>query len=143
MALFSKFKKPKSKVSKPLVEKIKKEETAKPVAIEKQPISKPTPIHKKSKAAGSAPVVLIRPIITEKASELEKSNKYLFEVSSNKIEIKKAIKELYGVQPIKVNIQKVPGKMVRYGRSQGRTKNWKKAIITLKPGEKIELTRTK
>lgn len=132
MALFSKLKK-----SQP---KVEKKEEVKPEIVEKQQIFKPA-VYKKSKAAGLAHVVLIRPIITEKASQSEKNNKYLFEVSSNKTEIKKAIRELYGVRPIKVNIQKMSGKKVRYGRSQGRTKNWTRAVVTLKTGEKIELAK--
>lgn len=86
--------------------------------------------------------ILIRPIITEKSTFLEKEGKYVFEVSpkANKIEIKKAIEEIYKVKPIKINIIKVKGKTVRYGRTSGRTKSWKKAIVTLKKGEKIDLT---
>ena len=86
--------------------------------------------------------VLIRPLITEKATNLSAIGKYLFEVApkANKADIKKAIKFLYKVNPIKVNIIKVRGKKVRYGKARGKTKNWKKAIVTLKKGEKIEFT---
>ncbi len=86
--------------------------------------------------------ILIRPIITEKSTLLEKENKYVFEVhpKANKIEIKKAFEKIYKVKPIKVNIIKLKGKPIRYGRTSGRTKSWKKAIITLKKGEKIDLT---
>jgi len=86
--------------------------------------------------------VLIRPLITEKATNLSAIGKYLFEVApkANKTDIKKAIKFLYKVNPIKVNIIKVRGKKVRYGKARGKTKNWKKAIVTLKKGEKIEFT---
>jgi len=85
--------------------------------------------------------ILIRPIVTEKSTFLEKDRKYVFEVSStaNKIEIKKAIEKIYKIKPIKVNIIKIKGKVVRYGKTSGRTKKWKKAIVTLKKGEKIEL----
>jgi len=88
-----------------------------------------------------APRLLIKPIVSEKATALGVNNKYLFAVAvkANKIEIKKAIKNLYGFTPFKVNIIKVAGKKVRYGRSEGRTKKWKKAIITLSPGQKIDL----
>jgi len=90
-----------------------------------------------------APKILIKPIITEKATALGALNKYVFEVASraNKIEIKKAIKELYNVEPIEINILKVKGKLVRYGKARGRTKNWKKAIVGLKKGQKIEFTK--
>jgi len=87
--------------------------------------------------------ILIKPIITEKTTFLEKEGKYVFEVSpkANKTEIKKAIKEIYKVEPTKINIIKSKGKRIRYGRTTGRTKNWKKAIVTLKKGQKIELTQ--
>ena len=66
---------------------------------------------------------------------------YVFEVSprANKIEIRKAIKKVYNVEPIKINVIRVAGKKIRYGRTEGRTKNWKKAVITLAPGQKIEI----
>jgi len=82
---------------------------------------------------------LIKPIITEKATGLGVLDKYVFEVAPqiNKIEVQKGIKELYGFQPIKIQMIKVKGKLVRYGRSSGYTKNWKKAIVTLKKGDKI------
>lgn len=84
---------------------------------------------------------LIRPVISEKASGLGMYNQYVFEVApkSNKIEIKKAVKSLYGVKPVKVNIINMPGKNIRYGRSFGKTKNWKKAIVTLRSGDKIDV----
>jgi large subunit ribosomal protein L23 len=85
--------------------------------------------------------ILIRPIITEKATFLSGDNKYVFEVSSeaNKIEVAKAFETTYKIKPIKINIVRVKGKAVRYGQTSGRTKLWKKAIITLKAGDKIEL----
>lgn len=85
--------------------------------------------------------VLIRPIVTEKATDLAQANKYAFEVAinTNKIEVKKAIKSLYGVDPIDVKIIRMRGKKVSYRRLEGKKKNWKKAIVTLKQGDKIEL----
>jgi large subunit ribosomal protein L23 len=126
------FGKKKPKISKPSEEK---EE-----AVKK---TEPAPIVLPAKPTKIAHQVLIKPIITEKATALEAQNKYVFEVapSANKIEIKKAIKELYNIEPLKIRIIKVKGKFVRYGKARGRTKNWKKAIITLKKGEKIELTK--
>ena len=89
----------------------------------------------------NAPKVLIRPIISEKATALGINNQYIFEVSrrANKIEVKKAIHHLYGVRPFKVNITNLKGRQVRYGKNEGRTKNWKKAIITLRHGDKIDI----
>ncbi len=90
---------------------------------------------------GDAHKVLVRPLITEKSTDLSVFSKYAFEVfpKSNKSEIIKAIENVYGVRPIKVNIVNMRGKEVRYGRVTGKTKKWKKAIITLKLGEKIEI----
>ncbi|HPI67503.1 MAG TPA: 50S ribosomal protein L23 [bacterium] len=85
--------------------------------------------------------LLIKPIVTEKTAYLGANNQYVFAVTNqaNKINIKKAIENAYQVKVVKVNIIKQLGKKVRYGKTTGRTKNWKKAIITLKPGEKIDL----
>ncbi|MBU1130802.1 50S ribosomal protein L23 [Patescibacteria group bacterium] len=84
---------------------------------------------------------LIRPLVTEKGTYLGAQNKYIFEVSraANKIEIKKAIKAVYGVNPTKVNIINLSGKKIRYGRIRGETKAAKKAVVTLKEGESIQV----
>ncbi|MDX9893129.1 MAG: 50S ribosomal protein L23 [Patescibacteria group bacterium] len=85
--------------------------------------------------------VLVKPLITEKATELGVANKYVFSVDPkmNKVEVKKAIRSIYKVDPIQVNIMNFSGKRVRYGRVYGSTKAWKKAVVTLKPGDKIEV----
>jgi large subunit ribosomal protein L23 len=86
--------------------------------------------------------VIKRPLIlTEKGSSLrEEENKYLFEVSpkANKIEIKNAVETLFKVSVVDVNTQVVRGRMRRMGRGHSKTKNWKKAIVTLKDGESID-----
>ena len=98
-------------------------------------------IKPKKEDTGHAYRVLIKPLITEKASSLGMYSQYAFEVAANanKIEVKKAIKKVYGVDPIKVNMMNISGKDVRYGRTEGRTKDWKKAIVTLAPGQKIDI----
>lgn len=85
--------------------------------------------------------ILIKPLITEKATALVSQNKYAFKVAprANKVNIKKAISNLYGVEPLAVNIINERGKRVTYGRIRGKKSNWKKAIVTLKPGDKIEI----
>ncbi len=95
----------------------------------------------KSIKNGQAYKILIKPLITEKASVLASENKYFFEVSidANKIEIAKAIAEIYGVHPTSVNIIRMQGKKTRYGRTEGKKKNWKKAIVTLPKGETIKI----
>lgn len=86
--------------------------------------------------------VIKRPLIlTEKGGILrEEENKYLFEVhtDSNKIDIKKAVEALFKVQVEDVNTLIMRGRMRRMGRSRAKTKNWKKAIVTLKDGETID-----
>ncbi|MDD2806926.1 MAG: 50S ribosomal protein L23 [Patescibacteria group bacterium] len=85
--------------------------------------------------------VLIKPLITEKATHLAVINKYVFAINPkmNKVEVKKAIRAVYKVDPIKINISNFSGKAVRYGKTSGKTKSWKKAIVTLKAGDKIEV----
>jgi len=85
--------------------------------------------------------VLIKPMVTEKGTFLASQNKYLFEVarSASKIAIKKAILALYGVTPQSINVVALSGKKVRYGKSRGRTKDRKKAIVTLAKGQSIEV----
>ncbi|OGY45565.1 MAG: 50S ribosomal protein L23 [Candidatus Buchananbacteria bacterium RIFCSPHIGHO2_02_FULL_38_8] len=84
---------------------------------------------------------MIKPLVTEKAADLGALGKYVFAIDPkmNKIEVKKAIRSIYKVDPVQVNILNFSGKYVRYGRVWGKTKNWKKAVVTLKPGDKIEV----
>ncbi len=95
----------------------------------------------KKKSHGEFAGIITRPLMTEKATFLGAENQYVFEVptGTGKVEVKKAIEEIYNVKPIKVNILKVLGKKTKYGRHEGKGKNWKKAIVTLKAGEKIEI----
>ncbi|MBA3047826.1 50S ribosomal protein L23 [Patescibacteria group bacterium] len=96
---------------------------------------------KKIKKYGNAYKVLVKPLITEKATNLGAENKYVFEVSTqaNKIEIAKAINEVYGIKPVNVNIVKMKGKKIRSGKTLGRRKDWKKAIIQLPEGKTIKV----
>lgn len=85
--------------------------------------------------------VLRRPVITEKNTLLIEHNKYTFEVarSANKPQIKEAVEKAFKVKVSSVNVIHVPGKMRRAGRRRGMTSSWKKAVVTLEPGNKIEL----
>jgi len=85
--------------------------------------------------------IIIKPIISERTMELVEQNKYAFFVDkrANKVEIKKAVEELFDVSVEAVNTANITGKKKRMGRYQGRTPDRKKAIVTLKPGQKIEL----
>ncbi len=90
---------------------------------------------------GQAYRILVRPMITEKATNLSSINQYIFMVSNdaNKIDIADAILEVYGIRPISVNIIKSKGKKVNRGRIVGKRRDFKKAIVTLKKGESISI----
>jgi len=86
--------------------------------------------------------VVRRALITEKGTQLrELRNQYHFEVArdANKIEIRRAIEVLFSVKVDSVRTQQVRGKVRRQGRWVGKRSDWKKAIVTLKPDQKIEL----
>jgi large subunit ribosomal protein L23 len=88
--------------------------------------------------------ILIRPIITEKITGMQDSRQYAFEVplTVNKIEIVKAVEKKFNVSVTSVRTLRVKGKhkvqMTKRGRFNGQTKTWKKAIVTLKEGDKID-----
>ena len=77
---------------------------------------------------------------TEKGTDLEKNGKYLFRVATvaTKIDIKRAVEEIYKVKVDDVNTVNVPGKLKRVRNRAGYTTAWKKAIVSLKEGQKIE-----
>ena len=85
--------------------------------------------------------VLQHPYISEKASNLVKENQYIFRVFSeaNKVEIKKAIEDVYGVDVEEVKIVKIPSKKRRLGRIEGTKSGFKKAIVKIKQGQIIEV----
>lgn len=85
--------------------------------------------------------VLKRPIVTEASTDAMALNKYTFEVDgrANKVEIRRAVEEIFKVHVIKVNTMWVPGKVKRRGYSVGKTPDRKKAIVTLAEGDTIEL----
>lgn len=84
--------------------------------------------------------VLRRPVITEKSTMLQGQHKYVFEVATdaNKAQIKEAVEKAFDVRVRAVNVTKVHGKTRRIGRHIGRQPDWKKAIVTVRPGDKIE-----
>lgn len=85
--------------------------------------------------------IIIKPVVTEKSMNLLADNKYTFIVDkkSNKTEIKNAIENIFKVKVDKVNTMVVKGKPKRMGKFEGRTSDRKKAIVVLKPGQKIKL----
>lgn len=82
--------------------------------------------------------IILKPVVTEASMADLQSGKYTFRVAlfANKIEIKKAVEEIFGVQVASVNTMRVRGRYRRMGRNEGRTPNWKKAIVTLAEGSK-------
>ena len=84
--------------------------------------------------------ILVRPLITERTTQLMAEGKYVFVVAkvANKIEIAKAVSEIFKVKVAKVNTVNVLGKKKRMGRTQGKRPDYKKAIVKLAPGESIE-----
>jgi len=85
--------------------------------------------------------IIIKPVISEKTTDLMTDNKYTFivETRANKVEIAKAIEKIFNVTVEKVNTLNIKGKKKRMGRFVGKTSARKKAIITLKDGDKIEI----
>lgn len=85
--------------------------------------------------------ILIKPLVTEKTTALMEECKYTFRVplAATKVEIRQAVEQIFKVKVQAVNTMRYEGKMKRLGRTQGRRSDWKKAIVTLKPGETIEL----
>lgn len=86
--------------------------------------------------------VIERPLLTEKSMDMSHAGKYTFRVAkdANKIEIADAVEKIFKVDVVKVNTMTVRGKKRRMGRfPEGRTSDWKKAIVTLKAGQTITL----
>lgn len=85
--------------------------------------------------------IIIRPIISEKTTELMEQHKYVFQVArdANKLTVKQALKDLFNVTPEKVNILNVRGRNRRLRFRVGKRAAWKKAIVTLSVGDKIEI----
>ncbi|MBA7611559.1 50S ribosomal protein L23 [subsurface metagenome] len=84
--------------------------------------------------------ILRRPIISEKSTGLQRRDKYTFEVAlgANKQQIKQAVELAFQVEVARVNVITMPPKWRGPGRRRGQTSPWKKAVVTLKPGQKIE-----
>ena len=84
--------------------------------------------------------VLRRPLITEKTTLFQERNGYAFEVAkkATKHQVKEAVEKAFKVKVIKVNVMTVPGKMRRMGKRMVMTPSWKKAVVTLAQGNKIE-----
>lgn len=85
--------------------------------------------------------IIRRPVITEKTNiQKEEANQVTFEVApqANRIEVKRAVEQIFNVKVADARTMNVRGKVKRRGRIMGKRRNWKKAIVTLMPGERIE-----
>lgn len=123
--------------------KIKKKIKPKEKPVKEPPVSKPKPkkrIPKKSRAYR----ILKAPHITEKSTDLARKNQYTFLVleRANKGEVKKAIEDIYSVEVTDVKITNIPAKRRRLGRTLGWKKGYKKAIVKVKKGQKIDILPT-
>jgi len=84
--------------------------------------------------------IIRRPLITEKSTRQKEDGQYVFEVhrDANKIEVQSAIERLFKVKVLQVRTSNVQGKIKRLGRRYGKRSDWKKAIVTLKEGDRID-----
>ena len=126
--------------------KRKKKDSSDEVASKKETSTKKKKVVKEKKSASvklgvQCSELMIKPLITEKSATLASSNQYVFVVSrgANRVQIRSAIRSMYGITPVSVNIQNVRGKRVRFGRVRGKRKDWKKAIVTLPEGKTINV----
>lgn len=95
---------------------------------------------KASTAASGAYRIIVRPLVTEKAATMQSAHKkysFIVTTAASKGQIKQAIKELYGIEPVMVNVVQVQGRRVRFGRHLGRRSDYKKAVVTLPAGKSI------
>jgi len=126
MAIFTKTKKEVAVVAEPKSEAGKETTTTKGASMN---------------AAAIGAGVIVRPLVTEKAAHLAAIGQYVFavNVNANRIDVRRAIRSMYGILPVSVNIQNIDGKLIQRGRIKGQRKNWKKAIVTLPKGKTIEV----
>ena len=138
MALFDFLKKKKGREKAKEIKKIEKKPIKTSVVTEQ-------PVHQKSAKSKRTMVfsydIVKEPHISEKATMLSEKNQCTFKVYSNtnKIEIKKAVEGIYGVDVLSVNIVKIPKKKRRLGKVQGFKSGYTKAIVKIKEGQKIEI----
>lgn len=85
--------------------------------------------------------VIVQPMITEKSTLLQETGKYVFKIAlkANKVEVKRAVEDAFGVKVVDVNIAKTRGKTKRFGPRFKKGPDTKKAIVTLRSGDKIQL----
>jgi len=132
-------KKPKQGKKEPSVLNKEKEELNKEKLSKEKPSKETKP--RKRKVSESSYKVLSAPLVTEKTSLLEKESKYVFKVvpKANKTNVKQAIEDIYNVNVLTVRIINIPRKPRKMGRYKTWKKGYKKAIIKLKEGQRIDI----
>ncbi|MBM3959501.1 MAG: 50S ribosomal protein L23 [SAR202 cluster bacterium] len=85
--------------------------------------------------------VLVRPLVTEKSTILQERGKYVFHVApgASKAQIKRAVEKAFSVGVVQVNTMSTHGKVKRFGVRKSKKPDWKKAVVTLKQGDQIQL----
>ena len=153
MKFFDKFKKPAEEKEKPVkkeksvkkkeIKKVKKEKAVKKLTKTAKKESLKPALRKKTKEKILIDKFLKSPWVTEKATDLAKQNKYVFKVDkkADKIKVKRAIEKMYDVQVIGVNIINIHPKPRRLGRIVGLKPGFKKAIVAIAEGDKIEIIK--
>lgn len=138
MAILKKTKKDDKATAEKKVAKKPAKKTAEKKADKK--VAEKKTAKKLSVSAAKAGIVL-RPVVTEKSARLASEGKYVFAVAktANRVAIRQAIKELYGVMPTSVNVSTVRGKAVRRGKIRGKRSSWKKAIISVPSGSLLNV----
>jgi len=122
--------------------RIKPEKKEKPKITEEKTIEKEAPQKRKIRKVPDLAYKILRgPHITEKSTELTEKNQYVFKVyaNANKVEIKRAIKQIYNVDVLDAKIINVPKRPRKFGKTPGFRKGYKKAIIKIKEGQKIDI----
>ncbi|MDD5750572.1 MAG: 50S ribosomal protein L23 [Candidatus Pacebacteria bacterium] len=154
--LLDRFKRKSQRLSAPKTSSGQDKKNAKrPASVKEQPARKPREKQKEAQEAPVAdiktgdkkrkgvvaPLVLRAPRITEKAVILQDKNQYVFKVagSASKSEAKKAVEEVYNVDVLKVRMISIPAKKKRLGRTSGWQSGYKKAVVTVKKGQDIEI----
>lgn len=139
MGILDRFK---SKKEQEIAGKAAPEAAAAPKKAEEK---KAAPAKASKKAAKALPEnlarVIVQPLVTEKAAQRAGAGEYTFVVrmDATRVDVRAAVKAMYGVLPTRVNIQRVRGKVVRFGGREGMRSTWKKAIVTLPKGKTIDV----
>lgn len=121
-------------------EKSKTKKIVKKVEDKKEKMVKPVKSSKNVVPEGLTDI-LICPLVTEKSATLASVGHYVFEINprANRLQVAQAFKAVYGVVPVKVQIQNIRRESVRFGRFRGKQKSWKKAIVCLPKGKTINV----